>query len=631
MCGIAGSFSLNGFFSEADIAKASKMIAHRGPDGSGIYADEKVVLAHRRLSIIDLDARASQPMLSHNKRYVMSYNGEVYNYIELREQLQRNFSGTPLAEFKTTSDSEVILKLFEAYGVGFVTHLNGMFAIAIYDTLEQKLFLFRDRFGIKPLFYYVDDNGSFCFASELKALLAISKISKEVNHQAILYFLQSGFVPAPHTIFSKISKLESGSTLVFDGLKPSVSSFWQHRNCNKSEQITDEGIMLHKLDELLNEAVRLQLRCDVPYGVFLSGGVDSSLITAIAARHVSQPLNTFSIGFHEQTHDESEYAKAVAKTIGTHHHEFKVAIRDAINLIDTFFETYDEPYADTSGIPTMLVSALAAKQVKVVLAGDGGDELFFGYGTHNWAKRLSQFPFRHLRKPFKSALPYFGSRYSRIAHLLNFSRTKDFLPAHIHSQEQYLFSHSEMNDLLLDSFYQKTKNNLGLRNRQLNEWFNSDKQCSPEELQSLYELKFPFQDDLLTKVDRASMLYALETRVPYLDNILVEYSFNIPTHLKIKNGINKYPLKKVLSAYIPESLFMRPKRGFSIPLAKWLKSDWKYLIEQYLSEETIHQAGIVKYDYVKSLLKQFFSGQEYMYNRIWCLIVLHRWYRHHFL
>jgi asparagine synthase (glutamine-hydrolysing) len=374
------------------------------------------------------------------------------------------------------------------------------------------------------------------------------------------------------------------------------------------------------------QSVKIQLRSDVPYGVFLSGGVDSSLLTAIAARNVNEKLNTFSIGFTEQSHNESEHAKVIAQHIGTNHHEFVVSVKDAIDLVETFFEVYDEPYTDTSGIPTMIVSKLASKHVKVVLSGEGGDELFFGYGTHNWAKRLNSFPFNVLRSSVRTALSLGNSRSKRVAHLLDFDKYSEFLPEHIYSQEQYLFSNREIVELVTEELKEEAMSNIAQRNEMLNQMFDKNDDCLPEERQANYELKFPFQDDLLTKVDRATMFNSIEARVPYLDNNLSEYVFSVASDIKIKDGVNKYPLKKILVGYIPEELFMRPKKGFSIPLAKWLKTDCKYLLDRYLDKGTIQQAGFVKFSVVEKLIQRFLSGEDFLYNRIWSLIVLHRWY-----
>lgn len=625
MCGIAGTFSIKGFFSKADLQAAGEKLHHRGPDGYGFFEEDEVMLLHRRLSIIDLDNRASQPMSSHDGRYVMVYNGEVYNYVELKDKIIQEHKGTAMAEFKTTSDSEVVLRLFELHGKNFVSELNGMFAICIYDRQEHKLCLYRDRMGIKPLFWYGDSEGNFAFASELKALTALESISKEINQESIFYFLRSGFIPSPFTIYKNIHKLESGTCLTVSRNGIEKNKFWELTKQVDGNKLKNEKEVITKLDSTLSEAVKIQLRSDVPYGIFLSGGVDSSLVTALATKHVNGKLNTFSIGFREQSHNEAPHARAVASHLGTNHHEFIVSHSDAIALIEIFFDVYDEPYADTSGIPTMLVSKLAARHVKVVLSGEGGDELFFGYGTHNWSVRLNKFPFNTFRVPMWILFKQLSSRYQRVSELLKYDSGKTFLPEHIYSQEQYLFNFDELKNLISDKHVaglnQFTENYFA----SLWSTFNGLHYTASEELQSLYEIMYPLQDDLLTKVDRATMQHSIEARVPLLDNNLVQLALQIDPSIKIKNGINKYPLKKLLANYVPEEIFMRPKRGFSIPLAKWLKTEWKYLIDDYLNEKVIEEAGLFKFEEVKKMIQQFYSGDDYLYNRLWCLIALHRW------
>ncbi|RLD57996.1 MAG: hypothetical protein DRJ01_13165 [Bacteroidetes bacterium] len=358
---------------------------------------------------------------------------------------------------------------------------------------------------------------------------------------------------------------------------------------------------------------------DVPLGTFLSGGIDSSLVTAVAQSISKKPVKTFSIGFNESKFNESAYAAKVAKHLKTDHHEFIVSEKDVLELIDDFFDIYDEPFADSSGFPTMLVSKMAKKHVTVVLSGDGGDELFHGYGAYIWANRLNNPLINTFKKPIGFTLSHLNDKYKRAAKLFQYP-DKQHIKTHIFSQEQYFFSANELKKLLINNKISTVPEN-----------FNLSRSLTPNEEQSIFDLKYYLKDDLLTKVDRASMHYALETRVPLLDHNIVEFALNINPELKIKNKEQKHLLKQVLYDYVPAQYFDRPKWGFSIPLSKWLKTDLSYLIDKYLSKEIVETANIVNYSEVKSLIKKFNNGQKFLYNRLWVLIVLHRWIDEWFL
>ncbi len=612
-------------------------LRHRGPDAEGFYSDEICGLGHRRLSIIDLSDRANQPMYSSDGRFVIIYNGEVYNFTEIGAQLKsRPAMGKNPIQFKTNSDTEVIVEAFAAYGIDFVHQLNGMFAIAIYDTQKKELYLFRDRLGIKPFFYYWDGK-NFAFASELKSLRLLKQLTFEINQQAVKEFLHLGYIPAPATIYNKFHKLEAGTWMKISAEGMSKHLYWAPQNKLSNTLITDKQQALVKLSDLIISSVQYQLKSDVPFGVFLSGGIDSSLITAQAVGLSSLKVKTFSIGFEENSHSESEYAKAVARYLNTEHHEFIVSYKDAINLIETVLDIYDEPLGDSSMIPTTMVSKLAKEYVSVTLSGEGGDELFFGYGSHLWAKRLSNPLLNGSRRLIaKTFSKLSNSRYRRIGKLLDYGPETD-RKCHIFSQEQYFFTEDEIDELLTNpteeriAFSLKSDYRLFLR-AQENMPFTDDpkvgeRRLNAMEQQALFDLNNYLQDDLLTKVDRASMHYSLETRVPYLDHRLVEMALNIHPSLKYKNGISKYILKEILYQYIPRQLFDRPKQGFSIPLNKWLRKELSYLIEEYLSESCIRKHNIVDYEQVKKLILDFRNGMDYLYNRLWLLIVLHRWFQ----
>ena len=619
MCGIAGYYSSENRFSRDDIVSMTSCLAHRGPDAEGYFQDGAVGLGHKRLRIIDLSDAANQPMFSHNNRYVIVYNGEVYNYKEISKELNR--------QWKTHSDSEVILEAYSEWGVNFVNKLNGMFAIAIYDKQEKILFLCRDRLGIKPLFYYRDGE-NFAFASELKSLLKSEHINKNkaLNKRAISTFLHLGYIPEPMTIYKNIYKFPSGHYAIIGArhvetpnldvsIDISIKKYWNAEDNIKPGLICNFEEAKTKLNELLISSVSYQLVSDVPYGVFLSGGTDSSMVTAIAQKITGKPVKTFSIGFKESKYNEAPYSKAIADYLGTDHHEFIVSYKDAIPLIEEMTDVYDEPYADSSAIPTMLVSELAKKYVTVVLSGDGGDELFFGYGAYRWANRLSNPLIRLFRKPIGFALSQLSNRYKRAAYLFRYSG-KEKIKSHIFSQEEYLFTENELNNLLTEDY------NISVLPEEKQD--KIQRNLSPVEEQALFDLNYYLKDDLLVKIDRASMKYSLETRVPLLDHRIVEFCLNLSPELKQKGNIQKFLLKEVLYDYIPKKYLMRPKWGFAIPLNKWLRNELSYLIDDYLSEPVINKYAIVKYPAVKKLKDNFFNGQDYLYNRLWVLVVMHK-------
>lgn len=633
MCGITGFYSQDQIYSKDDLIKMTAAISHRGPDAEGFFTDDVVGLGHRRLSIIDLSDRANQPMTSSNDRYVIIYNGEVYNFSEIGARLQKEIGKSGSLKFRTSSDTEIILEAFSMKGVDFVNELNGMFAIAIYDKHEKSLYLFRDRIGIKPLYYYWDGR-NFAFASELKALQTLDQHDYRLNHQAVNTFLHVGYIPSPDSIYHNVKKLNSGCWLKVSSEGIETRRYWNLRAKLTENVVHNQQQAMIRMSDLLISSVQYQLKSDVPFGVFLSGGIDSSLITAQAVLLSSVKVNTFSIGFEENSHNESEYAREVANYLGTDHHEFMVSYNDAMNLIDSIISTYDEPFGDSSSIPTMLVSKLARQYVTVTLSGEGGDELFFGYGAYNWAKRLNNPAVRLLRKPAACAFSKLSSRYQRVSRMLNYQQGTH-LPAHIFSQEQYMFTDWEINNLLSPSFMENLEEYRipsnptalpGLFFPKFNPGTSSGRNLNAMELQAMFDLEYYLQDDLLTKVDRASMKYSLETRVPYLDHRLIEFALNISPHLKVKEGIQKHLLKKVLYQYIPEKLFDRPKQGFAIPLNKWLLTGLRYLIDNYLSEEVITKYDVVRYSEVRKLVDAYFGGTNYLYNRIWLLIILHMWF-----
>lgn len=611
MCAISGFLSLK--LNKSHLQQMVKVLSHRGPDHNDFFYDENIGigLGHNRLSIIDISENANQPFYSQSNRYVMVFNGEVYNFQEIKTKYQ--------IQTKTSSDTEVILELFAKKGISFVNELNGMFAIAIWDKNEEKLHLFRDRIGIKPLYYFYQE-GIFAFASEIKALVNILKDQVSINQNILQNILQFGFSTENDTIYNEINQLPAGQYLTIDkALNIQSNSYWKLENQLNNEVINDEKRAKKELNEKLVNSVQKRMIADVPLGTFLSGGIDSSTVTAIAQSLSNQPINTFSIGFKDSKHDESKFAKEVAKHLGTNHHEFILTEKDALQQVDKLLDIYDQPFADSSAIPTLLVSEMAKKHVKVALSGDGGDEQFLGYGMYQWANRMNKPIIWNNRKLIHFGLATFGNQRMKRASKVFNSPQKQSLKSHIFSQEQYFFSEKEVNRLL------KTKK---AQNRITENW-ELDRKLNPMEYQAFYDMKHYLPDDLLVKVDRASMHHALEVRVPLLDHEVVEYSLNISPELKFNNGCSKYLLKQVLYDYVPKNLFDRPKWGFSIPLAKWLKTDLKHLIDTYLSVEKVEETNIFQPKIVSQLVKKYLDGEDYLYNRVWILTLIQKFLLNH--
>ncbi|MEQ8532508.1 MAG: asparagine synthase (glutamine-hydrolyzing), partial [Imperialibacter sp.] len=443
MCGIAGSFSINGRLEDRTVRDVLSKLKHRGPDANGFFnSDSKTLtLLHSRLSIIDLNARSNQPFHSSCGRFVMVYNGELYNFNELiREMNMRP---------KTSSDTEVVLEVFLRYGIEGVAKFDGMFAFAIYDKQDEVVWMARDRIGEKPLYYSRQEG--FAFASELKALLPMLQQLPKINHSAVRAFLHVGYVPAAQSIYDNIFKFPAGSYGVAD-LKGnlSITRYWNISEALSSETISDEEEALTKLEQLITSSVSSRLVSDVPYGAFLSGGVDSSLVCAVASRLSDSKLNTFSIGFENKAFNETYYSKSVAAHLGTNHHEFLLKEMQAVDLLDNLMEVYDEPFADSSAISTLMVASLAAPHVKMVLSGDGGDELFHGYGSYMWANRLEKKYIKAAGKLIRATLRLHPSGRAKRASSL-FGHTYDEGERnHIFSQESYFFSNEEIDTLMIN-------------------------------------------------------------------------------------------------------------------------------------------------------------------------------------
>ena len=609
MCGITGYISSK--LDKTVLEQMTEALKHRGPDAYGYYFDATsgVGLGHRRLSILDLSANANQPFWSKDKRYVMIYNGEVYNYREIGEKYQ--------IVTTTTSDTEVILEGFALKGNEIFSELNGMFTIAIWDVQQSKLTLARDRIGIKPLYVSQTADG-LLFGSEIKALLKARQF--DVNKQSVAHFLHLGYLPAEESLYKGITKFPAGHYGTFAaGKNLELHPYWVPEEKLKTDpqSFTSLNEAKKHLDDLLTSSISYRMISDVPLGTFLSGGTDSSTVTAIAQKISGQPVKTFSIGFKESKFNESEYAAKVAKHLHTDHHEYILSQDQALELFDQVLDIYDEPFADSSSIPTLLVSEIARNHVTVALSGDGGDELFMGYGMYNWAERLSKPGVRLGRKLFAAGLSLGDNRMKRAANLFRWDDSSK-LKSHIFSQEQYYFTERELTDLLSSDIPSSIT---------IDESDPGGRQMSPRERQAFFDVKNYLKDDLLVKVDRASMFHSLEVRVPLLDHRMVEFGLNLPEKWKRKNGHDKFLLKEVLYDYVPREYFQRPKWGFGIPLHHWLKGDLKYLIDKHLDDRSIAECNLVRPSIVAQLKKRFFAGEDYLYNRIWVLLILHKWYK----
>ncbi|MDB4534296.1 asparagine synthase (glutamine-hydrolyzing) [Vicingaceae bacterium] len=611
MCGITGFVSSE--LDNENLLQMTNALKHRGPDAIGYFFDKNlnVGLGHRRLSIIDVSEAGNQPMTSHCERYIMVFNGEVYNFDDLKKNLKR--------DWKSNSDSEVILEAFVEFGVDFVSHLNGMFAIAIWDKIGRKLHLFRDRFGIKPLLYYFDGI-SFAFGSELKALLSL-KFPRTLNKEAVKDYLFLEYIPQDQTVFKNYFKLKPGQYLVFDDKKViEIKTYYQILDKLIEKKERSELEAKEQLKEQLTQSVQLRKISDVPIGSFLSGGADSSLICSVFQGLSTTPIETFNIGFDVAEFDESVYAKKVADHLKTNHHYYLVSEQIAKDKISSIVDFYDEPFAVPSVIPTTILSEQTKENVTVALSGDGGDELFMGYGYYNWHTRIEKLKKTGGKLGVKVAAQLLkvsnnrGKRAGRVMDIPDFGNSWQ----HIWSQEQYMFTEKEIVQLFSEPYRHVSTHE---------SWKAIDSlDIHPFEKISLFDIENYLANDLLHKVDIASMSAGLELRVPFLDHNLVEFALNLPMEHKIKNGEQKYLIKKLLEDYLPKELIYRQKWGFPAPVGHWMQSDLAYLIDIYLSKEMIEKIDLFNYSFIKKLVNEFKQGSFYHYKRVWALIVFNMWY-----
>lgn len=640
MCGIAGFLAQSRLDASAGhvLRSMTDKIRHRGPDDEGSWIDYEagVALGHRRLSIIDLSSAGHQPMLSHSGRYVIVYNGEIYNYRDIRFELENNGAAP---SWRGHSDTEVLLASVEHWGFEkTLQRLNGMFAFALWDRQQRQLFLARDRLGEKPL-YYGNFNGVFLFGSELKSTLAHPSFCKDINRDALSLYLRHNYIPSPYCIWRGLHKLPPAHYLVIKGGDQDIGSpqcYWNFHKIaheNALNPLPSSESLVDDLEGLLKDAVLRRMESDVPLGAFLSGGFDSSTIVALMQKQSSRPIRTFSIGFDEQQYNEAKYAKEVAKHLGTDHTELYVTPGEALSVIPKLPSIWDEPFSDSSQIPTYLVSQMTRRHVTVSLSGDGGDELLCGYGRYIQTVKLwnsiSILPYSMrtvianlLRSPalassirnFSWALPSsfqekpLHDRLPKLAHLVSTIRPEEFY--------RELISHwKNPSDVVLGS-----DEPLTVLSHSAAKF--SDFRHTMMFLDTLTYLP----DDILTKVDRASMAVSLEARVPFLDHRVVEFAWRLPMQMKIKGGMGKYILRQVLYRHVPQSLVDRPKMGFGVPIDSWLQGSLKDWAEELLDEKRLKREGFFDPFPIRKLWEEHKKGLRRWHYYLWDILMFQAWW-----
>lgn len=636
MCGVTGFLDRSGCVIQESVAQQMALTLYsRGPDDAGVWLDETagLALAHRRLAILDLSLAGHQPMHSAGGRYVIAFNGEIYNHLDLRKELGE-------VSWRGHADTETVLAAIEAWGIkAALKKMTGMFAFALWDRVERCLSLARDRLGEKPL-YYGWQGDSFVFGSELKALRVHPGWQGEIDRNVLASFMRYGYVPMPHSIYRGISKLLPGTWLTLGpdtpaGVLPAPTFYWRALESTRTPRYDDLGdeAAVDALEAKLRRAIGGQMVADVPLGAFLSGGVDSSTVVALMQVQSQRPVRTFSIGFAEPDYDEAPHAKAVAAHLGTDHTELYLEPKDALAVILNLPEMYDEPFGDSSQIPTHLVAALARHHVTVSLSGDGGDELFGGYnryvlGASLW-RRLAPLPrgprsvVAHLMKilgpgqwdrvaawlPTSRVYPAFGDKLHKLAGVMDAADVNDFYRRLISQQ-------CEAESIVLDAFEVPI-----WANHEAEEFSGHD----VSERMMFHDLVGYLCDDILTKVDRAAMAVSLETRVPLLDHRIVEFAWQLPLHMKIRDGQGKWLLRQVLYRHVPRELIERPKQGFGIPLDAWLRGPLRAWAEALLDEQRLRSEGYLRPEPIREKWLEHLSGRRNWQYWLWNVLMFQAW------
>lgn len=628
MCGIVGFRDPSGKTDYSILTAMRDTLTHRGPDDAGNYIDRSnsVGLGHRRLSVIDLTELGRQPMSSRDGAVWITYNGEIYNYMELRSEL----SGKGY-KFRSSSDTEVLLNAYLEWGVKCVDKLIGMFAFAVWDSREDAIYIFRDRAGVKPLYYYLND-GLFLFASEMKALMAHPDFRKELDTGALSTYLRYGYIRSPWTIFENTYKLSPGHYMRYCDGRVTEEKYWDILDYYTESPVNaDEEEIISELETLLADSFEYRLVSDVPVGLFLSGGIDSSLLAALLQEKTNRQQKTYTIGFYEDKYNEAGWARRIAEHLETDHTEYYMSVNECSTIVERLPEIYDEPFADNSGIPTHFVSKLARRDVKVVLSADGGDELFGGYKRYRrvpeFHRTFSRFPgpaqklinlfFSYFHPEVASTLipigDAFRDKYRKFRYMLKASGRDSMEDIYRFKIKKWL--PDEIDDLLGKAY-----------NRPDDTFDSLEKLCNCDSVTKMMaaDFKYWLPGDILAKVDRATMSVGLEGREPFLDHRLVQFAAALPNRLKCGNGSGKYVLRKILDKYVPSELMDRPKKGFTVPLDKWLRGDLKDLMMDNLDESKIRREGIFNPSVVTSYVNQFIKGDVNV-HKIWFLLMFQMW------
>lgn len=651
MCGFAGYLSATIPNNAVDLLqRMGDSIAHRGPDDSGFWCDDEagIGLSHRRLSIVDLSPAGHQPMLSGSGRYVIAFNGEIYNHLILRAELGESFphllSSGAYPVWRGHSDTETLLAGFDAWGIETTIKKSiGMFAFAVWDRQTRQLTLGRDRIGEKPLYYGWQGQGEqavFLFGSELKALRVHPAFDNSINRSALSLQLQYNYIPAPYSIYHGIAKLRQGCLLKVSLAQPEPKE-WQYwlgfqvalsgaaqSFTNSTEQAVDE------LEILLKDAIQQQMTADVPLGAFLSGGIDSSTVVALMQAQSSRPIKTFAIGFHEEGYNEAVYAKKVAQHLGTEHTELYVTAKQAMAVIPRLSGLYDEPFSDSSQIPTFLVSQLAKQHVTVALSGDAGDELFCGYNrylmTAKLWRKIALLPISLRRLLVKGITRVSADHWNGLMHLLALSKSKRSvnLGEKLHKGVGALTSNTidELYTYFITHWFDSVSVVIGASSLPTlaSEASGLTGLGAIERMMALDSMTY-LPDDILVKVDRAAMAVSLETRVPFLDHRVVEFAWQLPRSLKLRNGQSKWALRQVLYRHVPKELIERPKMGFGVPIGDWLRHDLRDWAEALLDETRLRNEGFFHSATIRQKWQQHLSGQRNWQYHLWDVLMFQAW------